>query len=50
VDAIGTLGEDLLLLSIRPDQGKIATVPRIDYGLMGAELVRLAGSGRPEHG
>jgi hypothetical protein len=46
VDAIGTLGEDLLLLSIRPDDGKIATVQRIDYGLMGAELVRLAASGR----
>jgi hypothetical protein len=35
------VGEDLLLLSIRPDQGRIATVPQIDYGLMGAELVRL---------
>jgi hypothetical protein len=43
---IGTLGEDLLLLSIRPDQGRIATLPQIDYGLMGAELVRLAASGR----
>jgi hypothetical protein len=46
VDDLGTLGEDLLLLSIRPDQGRIATVHQIDYGLMGAELVRLAASGR----
>lgn len=46
MDVIGTLGEDLLLLSIRPDQGKIATVRQIDYGLMGAELVRLAANGR----
>jgi hypothetical protein len=46
VDDIGTLGEDLLLLSIQPDQGKIATARQIDYGLMGAELVRLAASGR----
>lgn len=42
MDAIGTLGEDLLLLSIQPDDGKVATVQRIDYGLMGSELVRLA--------
>lgn len=46
MDVIGTLGEDLLLLSIRPDQGNIATLHQIDYGLMGAELVRLAASGR----
>jgi Golgi phosphoprotein 3 (GPP34) len=46
MDAIGTLGEDLLLLSIRPDQGNIATLHQIDYGLMGAELVRLAALGR----
>jgi Golgi phosphoprotein 3 (GPP34) len=46
MDVIGALGEDLLLLSIRPDQGNIATLHQIDYGLMGAELVRLAASGR----
>jgi hypothetical protein len=43
-----TLGEDLLLLSIRPDNGKVATARRIDYGLMGSELVRLAASRRIE--
>jgi Golgi phosphoprotein 3 (GPP34) len=47
-DALSTLGEDLLLLSIRPDNGKIATAQRIDYGLMGSELVRLAATGRAE--
>jgi hypothetical protein len=46
MEVIATLGDDLLLLSIRPDQGRIATLPQIDYGLMGSELVRLAASGR----
>jgi hypothetical protein len=41
-----TLGEDLVLLSIRPEKGIVATAQRIDYGLMGSELVRLAASGR----
>jgi hypothetical protein len=41
-----TLGEDLTLLSIRPDNGTIATKSRLGYGLRGSELVRLAASGR----
>ena len=41
-----TLGEDLALLSIRPDNGTIATKNRLGYGLRGSELVRLAASGR----
>ncbi|MGI8452052.1 MAG: GOLPH3/VPS74 family protein [Streptosporangiaceae bacterium] len=41
-----TLGEDLVLLSIRPGNGLIATRQRIGYGLRGSELVRLAASGR----
>jgi len=43
-----SLGEDLLLLSIRPDRGRIGNADKIDYGLMGAELVRLAALGRVE--
>jgi hypothetical protein len=46
MEVTATLGEDLLLLSIRPDQGSIATLHQIDYGLMGAELARRAASGR----
>lgn len=45
-DTLSGLGEDLLLLSIRPSDGKILTVSRISYGLMGSELVRLAAMGR----
>lgn len=41
-----TLGEDLVLLSIRPDNGTIATKSRLGYGVRGSELVRLAASGR----
>lgn len=41
-----SLGEDLVLLSIRPDKGQLATIQRIDFGLMGSELVRLAAGGR----
>ena len=41
-----TLGEDLVLLSVRPDNGTIATKSRLGYGLRGSELVRLAASGR----
>ena len=37
-----SLGEDLLLLSIRPDRGRIGNADKVDFGLMGAELVRLA--------
>jgi hypothetical protein len=43
-----SLGEDLLLLSIRPDRGRIGNADKIDFGLMGAELVRLATLGRAE--
>jgi hypothetical protein len=39
------LGEDLLLLSIRPDKGDLAS-GWIDYGLSASELVRLAAWGR----
>jgi hypothetical protein len=40
------LGEDLVLLSIHPDKGTVATKSRLGYGLRGSELVRLAASGR----
>ena len=39
-----TLGEDLMLLAIQPDQGTIAARQRLPYGLRGSELVRLAAS------
>lgn len=39
------LGEDLVLLSLSAN-GRIANRRRIDFGLMGAELVRLAADGR----
>jgi hypothetical protein len=42
---IDSLGEDLLLLSIRPDKGDLAS-GWIDYGLSASELVRLAARGR----
>ena len=45
-EALTGLGEDLLLLSIRPRDGLIMTISRINYGLMGSELVRLAAMGR----
>jgi len=41
-----SLGEDLVLLSIRPEKGTVATSQRIGFGLMGSELVRLAAAGR----
>jgi hypothetical protein len=44
--ALSTLGEDLLLLSVRPTDGRIVTLSRIHYGLMGSELIRLAATGR----
>jgi len=44
--ALAALGEDLFLLSIRPRDGKLMTWGRIDLGLMGSELVRLAAAGR----
>jgi Golgi phosphoprotein 3 (GPP34) len=40
------LGEDLTLLSVKPDTGRIGTSQRIAFGLMGSELVRLAARGR----
>jgi hypothetical protein len=45
-DAFATLGEDLLLLSIRARDGKLMTARRIAHGLMGSELIRLAATGR----
>jgi hypothetical protein len=44
--AFAALSEDLFLLSIRPRDGKLLTRGRIDLGLMGSELVRLAAAGR----
>jgi hypothetical protein len=41
-DVLARLGEDLLLLSVRPRDGRIVTISRINFGLMGSELVRLA--------
>jgi hypothetical protein len=43
---LDSLGEDLVLLSVTPDAGRIATAERIGFGLMGSELVRLAAAGR----
>ena len=40
------LGEDLMLLSIRPGKARIGNADKIDFGLMGSELVRLAALGR----
>jgi hypothetical protein len=41
-----SLGDDLVLLSIRPDKGRIGNEERLGFGLMGSELVRLAARGR----
>jgi hypothetical protein len=46
VVAMESLGEDLVLLSIRPDKARIGNADKIDFGLMGSELVRLAALGR----
>jgi hypothetical protein len=43
---LDSLGEDLVLLSVTPDAGRIGTAQRIGFGLMGSELVRLAAGGR----
>ena len=40
------LGEDLVLLSIKPDRGLLLRRRSLEYGLMGSELVRLAALGR----
>jgi len=45
ISVVDLLGEDLVLLSIRPDKGDLAT-GWIDYGLSASELVRLAARGR----
>jgi hypothetical protein len=42
---LDALGEDLLLLAIRPN-GTVGSAAKIDYGLMGSELVRLAAARR----
>jgi hypothetical protein len=42
---LDALGEDLLLLAIKPN-GAVGPAAKIDFGLMGSELVRLAAAGR----
>jgi uncharacterized membrane protein YgcG len=46
VTSMDTLGEDLLLLLIGPQDGLINNVRRINFGLAGSEVVRLAACGR----
>ena len=41
-EGLSRLGEDLLLLAVRPRDGSIVTAAQINFGLMGSELVRLA--------
>jgi hypothetical protein len=41
-----SLGDDLILLSIKPANGTIGNPGKIGFGLMGSELVRLAALGR----
>ena len=43
---LDSLGEDLVLMSVSPTDGRIATAQKIGFGLMGSELVRLAAAGR----
>lgn len=45
-NGLDSLGEDLVLLSVSPADGRIATAQKIGFGLMGSELVRLAAAGR----
>jgi Golgi phosphoprotein 3 (GPP34) len=45
---VDTLGEDLVLLSIRPGSGRLKADHRLEYVLMGSELIRLAAHGRLE--
>jgi len=45
---VQTLAEDLILLSIRPGNGMLAAKAGLGYALRGAELVRLAATGRVE--
>lgn len=46
VTGMDFLCEDLLLLAIGACQGRLGRVYAISYGLMGAELIRLAATGR----
>ena len=46
VNAMDSLGEDLLLLSIKPEKARLGNADKIGFGLMGSELVRLAALGR----
>ena len=46
MDALDSLGYDLVLLSLSPSDGKLTTAQRLGFGLMGSELVRLAAAGR----
>ena len=46
--AIDSLGDDLALLSVRPDLGIVSARESLARGLMGSELVRLAWLGRIE--
>jgi len=45
VTGMETLGEDLLLLAVRPN-GKLGAAPKLRFGLSGSELVRLAAARR----
>src|ERR1700722_10097162 len=45
VKGMDELGDDLLLLTARPD-GTLALSPKLRFGLSGAELVRLAAARR----
>jgi len=46
VSGVDWLGEDLLLLALDAGRGRPGRIETISYGLMGAELVRLAACGR----
>jgi hypothetical protein len=46
MDALDSLGDDLVLLSLSPSDGKLTTAQRLGFALMGSELVRLAAAGR----
>jgi Golgi phosphoprotein 3 GPP34 len=46
MDALDSLGEDLVLLSVSPDDGRVTTAQQLGFGLMGSDLVRLAAAGR----
>jgi hypothetical protein len=43
------LGEDLLLLALDAGRGTLERTFALGYGLMGADLVRLAACGRDRH-